>query len=189
MTTDYIPEEMFQKLLDCLMPENALVLRLMMDTGMRISDALSIRKNALFGAAKAGTMYEYTYTEQKTGKERIARIPPDLAEDLQRLTAPSVWLFPGRDPSHHRTRQAVWKDLHRTAKLWRVNGQKLRRNLGTHSARKIYAVKLYHEQEELGLYDPLHYVQVDMNHKDMAVTFLYAMADVISDRRRQKKAS
>lgn len=171
------------------MPENALVLRLMMDTGMRISDALEIPKTALCSAATEGSMCEYTYTEQKTKKERTVRIPPDLMRDLQRTTAQSIWLFPGRNPKQHRSRQAVWKDLNRTAKLWRVNGQKLRRTLGTHSARKIYAVKLYRESDRRGIPDPLRYVQVDMNHKDTAVTFLYAMADVISDRRRQKITS
>ena len=50
------------------------------------------------------------------------------------------------------------------AKLYRVNGKKIRARLGTHTARKIYAVKLYHEAEKLGRYEPLEYVRVDLNH-------------------------
>lgn len=128
----------------------------------------------------------YEYTESKTGKRREARIPADTYQALlamSKRSGLSPFVFAGRDPGKHRTRQAVWKDLHRAASLWRVNGRRLKANLGTHSARKVYAVKLFREAKAQGLYDPLAVVQVDMNHKDPAVTFLYAMADVISKRR------
>lgn len=187
MRTDYIPEQTFQRLLECLMPENSLVLRLMMDCGMRITDALTRKRQEFSGMAEAGASRVLVYQEQKTKKLRTIWIPPDLLHDLlDRPDRGSPWLFPGRDPSKHRTRQAVWKDLHRTAKLWRVNGEKLHRTIGTHTARKIYAVKLFHEQEELGKFEPLEYVRVDMNHKDPAVTYLYALADKISERKRKK---
>ena len=187
MTTDYIPEEIFGRLLECLMPENALVLRLILATGMRITDALSIQRDTFFGTAKAGKPLTYLYREKKTGKLRNVSVPPDLLCQLEdRPDRESPWLFPGRDPEKHRSRQAVWKDLHRTARLWRGNGERLKRTIGTHTARKIYAVKLFHQQEALGLAEPLEFVRVDMNHKDPTVTYLYALADKISERKRPK---
>lgn len=183
MVTDYLPEETFQQLLKCLMPANALVLQLMMDTGMRISDALSMRRPESW---ENDIGKKYTYTEQKTGKQRTVFVPRDWLAAAERYCAavgPSVWVFPGRDPAKHRTRQAVWKDLNRCAKLWRVNGKKLRRNIGTHSARKVYAVNALRRAEDAGEPNPIETVRVDMNHKDLAVTFLYAMADVITARK------
>lgn len=185
MTTDYLPEKTFQQLLQCLMPANALVLQLMMDTGMRISDALSMRRPEDWSCDMGK---KYTYTEKKTGKKRTVFVPRDLVEALGRYCracGESPYVFPGRDPEKPRTRQAVWKDLNRCAALWRVNGKKLRNNLGTHSARKVYAVNLRKHAEEAGEPDPIECVRIDMNHKDLSVAFLYAMADVISARKKR----
>lgn len=158
----------------------------MIETGMRITDCLNMKRADLFTPQNEAGPPSYVYTEKKTGKERTAHLTREtyLKLRLQRaIDPPSDYVFPGRNPANPRTRQAVWKDLHRAAALWRVNGKKLKARLGTHTMRKVYAVKLFHEKEQEGLYDPLHYVQVDMNHKDPAVTFIYAMADIISKRR------
>lgn len=187
MTTDYISAETFSKLLEALTPQNALVLELCMATGMRITDALTMT----YAGAKSLTNTQsplcyYHYSERKTGKERSVYLSKDW---LQRAIAQhdrrSLWLFAGRDPEKHRTRQAVWKDLHRAAKLYRVNGQRLRARVGSHTARKIYAVDLYHQAEKDGVTDPLELVRVDLNHKDLAVTFIYALADEITARKRR----
>lgn len=187
MQTDYIPEEVFRKILWTLMPSNGLALQVMMETGMRITDCLSMRRQELFTSANDLSPAVYRYVERKTGKTREVHLSKEtylkLRLRMKQIDCPSEWVFPGRDPLKHRTRQAVWKDLNHAAALYRVNGKKIRANLGTHTARKIYAVRLYHEAEGQGLYDPLHVVQADMNHKDPAVTFLYAMADIISRRR------
>ena len=44
-------------------------------------------------------------------------------------------------------------------------------------------MKLYQEAVREGLEDPLGVVKADLNHSDPAVTFIYALADVISARR------
>lgn len=177
-------------LLECLMPENALVLRVMEATGMRITDCLQITRNEFFGMVGRGGAHSYTYKEQKTGKLRTVWIEPGLLSELvERPDRGSPWLFPGRDPAKHRTRQAVWKDLHRTAKLWRVRGNRLKGVIGTHTARKVYAVELYRRKALQGKLDPLACVKADLNHSDSAVTFLYAMADEISNSKNRQKSS
>lgn len=159
-----------------------------MGTGMRITDALRMTyqdARELVHPPRQERMY-YTYTEQKTGKERTVYISLDwLSRAVMQHDVRSPWLFAGRDPERHRTRQAVWKDLHRAAKLYRVNGQRLKARVGSHTARKVYAVNLYHEAEKNGVTDPLECVRVNLNHKDPAVTYLYALADVITARKRR----
>ena len=59
----------------------------------------------------------------------------------------------------------------------------MRARIAPHTARKIYAVDLYQKADREGLLDPLEAVRADLNHKDPAVSYIYAMADVISKRR------
>ena len=86
-------------------------------------------------------------------------------------------MFEGRlDGRKHRTRQAVFKDIKRAAAAFG-----LKRNVAPHSLRKIYAVD---EFEKTG---NLKKVQKLLNHSDEAVTILYAMANVIGNRKQFKK--
>lgn len=185
MTSGYVDERIFEGLLGCLTEDNALCLRIMNVTGMRISDVLAMRwENVRY--EKTATEYPYTYTEQKTKKKRTVFFPVKLGAELRERRAFmhwwTDWVFPGRDPKKHRTRQAVWKDLSRAAKTYRVNHKRIRAHISTHTARKIYAVKLYRRECELGHTEPLEAVRMDLNHKDRAVTYLYALADVITAR-------
>lgn len=171
------------------MPENGTVLALLVGTGMRIGDALSLPRNRISCSKweEDRDMYYFDYKEQKTGHIRRAWIGPKMRyELLGRPDRGSEWLFPGRDPAKHRTRQAVWKDLHRVAKLYRVNGKKLQQQISPHTGRKIYAVMLYHRISELGFEEPLRIVQADLGHSDLAVTYLYALADKITDMKMKK---
>ena len=88
------------------------------------------------------------------------------------------YVFEGRtDPLKHRTRSAVYKDLKRVAKLYRLNGEKLRVNIAPHSARKIYAVEAYKASGDL------EKVREKLNHSDSTVTMLYALADELTKRK------
>lgn len=189
MTTDYIPKETLSRLLETLTPQNALALELCMGTGMRITDALGIPFQSMRDLTTQKQWPDrlyYHYVESKTKKEREVKVSLDwLSRAVLQHDPRSPWLFGGRDPQKHRTRQAVWKDLHRAAKLYRVNGQRLKARIGTHTARKVYAVDLYHKATSEGLLDPLEAVKADLNHADLAVTYIYALADVISARKRQ----
>lgn len=162
MRTDYLTEREMDLALRLLTPANRLAMELCISTGLRIGDALAIRTEAL--------RPRMTIREQKTGKSRRISIPKDLYAALRKRAGP-VWVFEGgRDPARHRTRQAVWKDLKRAAKAARIPV-----NAGTHSARKIYAVKLYGRR---GLIQ----TQAALNHDDPTVTMVYALADCMRSR-------
>lgn len=159
-----------EHVLALLTPPNRLVIRLMLHTGMRVSDALALRTEDLKPSG--------WYVEGKTGKRRRFGIPADLLEELKEQAGP-VWVFEGeRDYRKHRTRQAVWSDVHRAATALRMD-----RVIGTHSARKVYAVNL------LEKYGDMKKVQKNLNHYSDSVTAVYAMADVLLERRRQSRAA
>lgn len=157
MRTEYLIEREVERVLDLLMYENRLVLRVLLHTGIRISDALSLRPEQL----KAN----FWITEQKTGKRRQIGLPLPLLDDLK-AAAGEYWVFPGSDPRKHRSRQAVWKDVKRAAAALRLT-----QNVAPHSARKVYAVEL------LRKYGDIEKVRRALNHGGLEVTLIYAMAD------------
>ena len=197
MRTEYITREKMELLLRAMSPENARVIRLSMDTGFRLSDCLSLRWRDLPADGKTWDGSSCTpdgrptgcpmmthgasivLTECKTGKRREAVLTEkacDLLRRQWRLWGKSPWVFPGRDWRKHRTRQAVWKDLKEVSRTLRIDGKKVRENLGPHSARKIFAVDLYHRTGDLEA------VRKALNHTDQAVTMLYALADQLTTR-------
>lgn len=144
-------------MLGLLTYENRLVMRLLLHTGLRISDALALKPEQL--------KPNFWITEQKTGKRRQVGIPEPLLSDLLDNCG-EHWVFPGADPWKHRTRQAVWKDVKRAA-----DAARLTQNVAPHSARKVYAVELLHK------YGDIDRVQRALNHGGVEVTMIYAMAD------------
>lgn len=167
MKTEFVKREKMETVLDLLTPENRLVMRVCLHTGLRVGDALALRPQDL----KPNTWI----TEQKTGKRRQIGFPGALLRDLK-ANAGKYWVFPGRDPIKHRSRQAVWKDVKRAAHALR-----LPQNVGTHTARKVYAVELLHSTGDLAK------VQKQMNHRSIEVTMIYAMADMIKTRRKSSR--
>lgn len=135
-------------------------------TGLRISDVLNMRTERL--------AERMTVRELKTGKTRRIRLPVEL---LQRCLAQAgkVWVFEGRqDWRRHRSRQAVYKDLKRAARLFRLPAGL---QVSPHTARKVYAVAAYQHSGSLKR------VQQLLQHESEAVTMLYAMADELTARR------
>lgn len=157
MRTEYLLEKEVERVLDLLTYENRLVMRVLLHTGLRISDALALRTQQL--------KPNFWITEQKTGKRRQVGLPEPLLADL-REAAGSEWVFPGSKPGKHRTRQAVWKDVKRAAAALRLTA-----NAAPHSARKVYAVDL------LRKYGDIERVRRALNHGGLEVTLIYAMAD------------
>lgn len=141
-----------------LTPANRLVCRVAVHTGLRVGDVLRIRTE------KLGT--QFWVTEQKTGKRRRVNLPKSLVEDIKAQAGPE-WAFPGtRSPGKPRTRQAVWADVKRAAKAFRMP-----QNVGVHSLRKRYAVEqLEHSRGNF------ERVRKLLNHRDMATTMIYAMS-------------
>ena len=155
-------------ILAALTPQNRLVMRTALQTGLRISDVLELRPEQL--------KPHFWVTERKTGKRRQVGLPEPLLSDLKNA-AGVRWVFEGRSPDHHRTRQAVWKDMKRAAKAFRLPV-----NAAPHSARKVYAVELMRK------YGDIDRVRRALNHNSETVTMLYAMSDRQREARKRKRS-
>lgn len=167
MTTEYLLDKEIDHVLAALMPQNQLVMRLVLRNGMRISDALEMRTDQLRPSG--------WYREKKTGKHRRYGIPEPLLTEIKAQAGPD-WAFPGTRAGKHKTRQAVWHDVKRAAKAFR-----LEQNVGTHSFRKAYAVKL------LAKYGDIARVQRNLNHGSPTVTALYCMSDILLERKQARR--
>lgn len=169
MKTEYLLQSQVAHVLAALMPQNRLIARVCLHTGLRVGDVVSLRSDQL--------AQQFTVTEAKTGKRRRVGLPAGLLEEV-RAQAGTTWAFPGRKPELHKTRQAVWADVKRAAKAFR-----LPQNVGPHSFRKVYAVDL------MDKYGDIRRVQRALQHSSAEITAIYAMADQLLEAklRRSKK--
>lgn len=173
MRSDWMKKDSMAIVLACMVPENALAMEVALHTGLRIGDVLAVRTAAL-----KKRMY---VREAKTNKSRQVYLPDDLLRRLQE-NAGKVFVFEGRDPSKHRTRQAVWHDMHRVAKFLRPAGVVGRGQTVTpHSARKMYAVDVMEKTGDIKAVGRA--LNHDAKHPD--VTLLYALADHISAKKKR----
>lgn len=147
-----------EHVLAALTPANRLVCRVCVATGLRVGDVVALRTAQLAP--------QFWITEQKTGKRRRVNLNKTLLEELKANAGP-IWVFPGaRSQDKHRTRQAVWHDVKRASRAFR-----LPQNVGVHSLRKVYAV----DQLKKGRGN-LQKVQRLLNHADLSTTMIYAMS-------------
>lgn len=171
MKSDYVDAKTMEHLLALLMPENRAAIECSMRYGMRIGDVLSLEREQV-------AKLNFSYKEQKSGKSRRIRMSKSFADQLLSLgDLSSRFVFPSRlDTLKHRSRQAVYKDIRRAAKAFR-----LPQHVSPHSARKLYAVNAYKRTGNM------KQVQHLLNHSSEAVTMLYALADQITARELEKK--
>ena len=167
MRTDYMLPPEVEHVLAALMPSNRLVCRVCLHTGLRVGDVVALRTQDL--------ARQFWVVEAKTKKRRRVNLTQRLLDDIK-AQAGEVWAFPGRYPGRHRTRQAVWADVKRAARAFRF-----KQNVAPHSFRKIYAVELLHRSGSVKR------VQRALNHRDVATTMIYAMADQLLEARRRSK--
>lgn len=162
IVANYITDEDLDVVYRLLMPQNRLICMTAEKTGLRIGDVLEMKT--------ADLKERMTIKERKTKKTKRIYLNKELLKAIKEQSGP-VWAFPGAAGSKtgHKTRQAVWRDLKRAQKALR-----LPENLGTHSMRKVYAVKALRRTGDLGQ------VQRLLNHDDPAVTLIYAMADHVA---------
>lgn len=159
--------EELRHVLSALTAPNRLACEISESTGLRIGDVLLLRRDQLQRGQRL------TVREQKTGKTRRVYLPSDLYRRALRM-AGSIYVFEGRlDGRKPRTRQAVYKDLRRAARLYRC-----RAHISPHSCRKVWAVNAYKASG-----GDLRKVQRLLNHSSEAVTMLYALADELTARR------
>lgn len=105
------------------------------------------------------------FTASKTGKSGSKRISAQLAKQLRQI-AGAVYIFEHRtDPNKHRTRQAVWRDVKSAAAACSI-----RQNAAPHSARKTYAVEVFHS-------GGLPAARKELQHNSYGTTLLYALSD------------
>ena len=154
-------------MLAALMPSNRLVMRVILHTGLRVSDVLRLRPDDLKS--------HRWITETKTGKRRLVGFSAELLRDMK-AECGEMWVFPGKNPAKHRTRQAVWHDVKRAAKLFR-----LPQNVGTHSGRKVYAVELMRK------YGDIERVRDILRHRYESTTLIYAVADQLLEQKYKKR--
>lgn len=176
MKTEYLLQREVELVLAALTKGNQLAMRVALHTGLRIGDVLALKPAQL--------KPHFWVTESKTKKHRQVGLPEPLLTELKEY-AGEHWVFPGRNPTKPRTRQAVWKDVKRAQYAFRLPA-----NAGTHSARKVYAADL------MAKYGDLQRVKRALNHGDEVVTLIYAMADqqrmakeLQRERRRKRKKS
>ena len=168
MTTEYLLNQEVEHVLAALTPSNALVCQVSLHTGLRVSDVLNLKTEQI--------KPRFWITEKKTGKKRIVGLPDALREAILKQ-AGKVWAFPGRFGNKPRTRQAVWKDVKRAAKAFRLN-----QNVAPHSFRKVYAVDLMQQ------YGDIKKVQHALNHGSETTTMIYAMAAELLKAKKLKRA-
>lgn len=164
LRSDYLPRGELAHVLAALTPPNRLACEVSLYTGLRISDVLNLRTEQL--------SERFTVRESKTGKNKRVRLSPELLDRCISL-AGKIFVFEGRtDRRKARTRAAVYKDLKRAARLFRLDK---RLQISPHTCRKVYAVDKY---RAYGC--DIKKLQSLLNHSDEAVTMLYAMADALT---------
>ena len=161
MKAEYLPVDDYPKLFLLMQPANALALQISLETGLRIGDVLKARFADLNGD-------RLTVTAEKTGKIAEYVLRPATVENILRLCPVGEYLFPGRKPGRHRTRQAVYLDVRRAAE-----GLRIPEHVSPHSARKTYAVKL----RKSGA--PERSIQTALQHSDVNTTRIYSRSDVL----------
>ena len=72
----------------------------------------------------------------------------------------------------------MWADVKRAQRAFR-----LPQNVGPHSARKVYAVKLMQK------YGDIERVRRNLNHSAKSVTAIYAMADILLEQKKAQKGN
>lgn len=163
MKSDYMKPDNYGKLFVFMGYENTLVLRVSLETGMRIGDILKIKPEDIRGR----TIH---YTAEKTGKRGKAVITQDLANRLREVSG-EFFVFPMRcNPQDHRRRQTVWKDVKRAVAALRAAGVISSENISPHSARKTFAVE---DMERHGI----RHTQAALQHSNKFTTQIYTDSD------------
>lgn len=169
MRSEWACKAEWQHILAVLMPENALAIECCLRYGLRIDDVLAFKRDDV----KKG---RFTIHEQKTGKSRRIKLCEYIQLELLNQAGP-IYCFPHRnDDNKHRTRQAVWADVKRACKMYRITA-----NITPHSARKYYANELVARGHTL------EQVQSILNHTSSEVTMLYAMSQAMRFDKQRKE--
>ena len=167
MKADYMKSNDYAKLFVNMTYENALAVKVSLETGLRIGDVLKIKPEDIRGRT-------ISFVAEKTGKKGKVVVSQDTANRLRQVAGEFyVWEKRGK-PREHRTRQTVWKDVKKSVAALRAAGVVGCENITVHSARKTFAVE---DAEKHGL----EHTRRVLQHRDKNTTKLYAFSDRYTD--------
>lgn len=165
MRSKFINKEDVQKLRKCMHGNEWLPLQLMLETGLRVGDAVRVKVRDI---SNEEGKYYLSYTAEKTKKKGKCEISPGLAKKLTEGKRRSAYCFGSYGSAGHLTRQAVWHRMKKAALAAGISED----GCSPHSLRKIFAVALLHEKG-------LQAVQKALQHSNDAVTRIYAYSDTV----------
>ena len=178
MRTQALTSQALNLVLGLMYEPNRLACKVALMTGLRISDVLSLKSADL-------KKKSFTIIEQKTLKKKVLRLPKSLCEELTKI-AGNLYVFEHRtDPTKHRCRQTVSKDIKRVVMLLSEmgyipkvvqKGQFRAYSINTHSMRKSFV----YQALESGV--SLDKVRVMLNHDDYMTTLIYGLSDLVDIR-------
>lgn len=159
MKSEYLPKTAYKSLLRRMQNDNALAMRVMLHTGLRIDDVLNLKVENLVDN-------KVFFIAKKTGKSGYCTIPRSIADQL-RKNANKVWLFPSpyKGGKKHKTRQAIFTDLKKS-----ISCSDIKKHISPHSTRKTFAVEL---RRKKGVEE----VKKALQHDDIGTTLIYALSD------------
>lgn len=157
--TNSLPQNKAKIFIEALPLRERLIWRIGTQTGLRVSDILHQKKKNII----AGT---WKTKEQKTGKAKKCKIDEKtvmLAKAYMALypTPKKQKIFINMDTNKPYTRQAVYKNIKKTAKRFKLS------RISPHSSRKTFAQNLLKEGYSL------NYIQKQLNHKSAKTTKVY----------------
>ena len=160
MKSDFVELKVFERIFPYMQAENCLAVSLSLQTGLRIGDVVSLKRAQLNKKTRI-----LQYKAQKTGKNGTCELSREMCERLCK-NAGKVYIFEGKAPDKHRTRQAVWADVKKASKRAGIE-----KNVTPHSARKNYAVNLLRDTESI------EEVQRALQHTNVELAEYYAHSD------------
>jgi integrase len=155
-----ITNDQAAKLLRRLDRRDQLLIRLAIQSGLRVSDILNLKKEAI---KKTMTVFE-----TKSKRERTFKIDTELYQDLKNFTKykkNASYVF-------HSSR-SLMKPVHRTTIHRRIKKalKGLKFNASVHSTRKLYAHNIFSETHDLKK------VQEALHHRNLMTTLAYLDID------------
>jgi integrase/recombinase XerD len=136
-----------------------LILYLLYGSGLRVSELIAIRRNALVDS-------KFVRIYGKGGKERVvplSRRVSILMEEWKSISPESAWVFPSVNPSKHITRQRVFQILKQIAAISGVDATKI----SPHVLRHAFATHILDNGADLLS------VKKMLGHKDISTTEIY----------------
>ena len=174
MRSEYINPDDLKLILKHMQPDNALALVVASKSGLRISDVLKIRPSDIVGNT-------VSFVAMKTGKAGTFKLPKKMIEQMFD-NSNYLWVFPGRTPNQHKTRQAVYTDMIKAREL-----AKIKTHVTPHSTRRLFAVEIANNEGINSAMKKLQHSNSDITRlyittPDDVPAWAYKIADYIIDK-------